>query len=218
MKFITVLTIASLCLFISSCEEGPSGPHPSIELVTIYDLPPVTGIKFEVSGRAIVKGPLTNVTSIPMQHDTVSGTDIQLGTSPVSFGGTPTIRITFKKLPTAPGTFEFTAATVQVGVTGLLPKSDQGAFLNFGGNFYAPVSGTITITEVNKDANSIYGYSGYVNGQLKAMYPLGFNATASQPFPPGFNPASPTLVGETITLHSVVFKTRSRSQVSISGQ
>ena len=218
MKFITAITVAILCLFISSCEEGPSGPHPSIELITIFDAPPVTGIKFEVSGRAIVKGPLTNVTSIPFAHDTVAGTDIQLSTSPVSGGGTPTLRLIFKKLPTAPGTFAFTTATVQVGTVGLVAKSDQGAFVSIGGNFYAPISGTITITEVNKDANFIYGYSGYVNGQLKAMYPLGFSATASQPFPPGFNPASPTLVGETLTLHSAVFKTRSASQVQISGQ
>ncbi|MCX6140537.1 MAG: hypothetical protein NTX15_06895 [Candidatus Kapabacteria bacterium] len=217
MKLISILSIAVLAFMLVACEDGPSGPQPSQELSTLYDLPPLTGIKVEVSARMIVQGPLVIMTSIPMLNDGVSGTDIYLSTSPVNPNSTPTLRLHFAKLPTAPGTYAFSSSTVVLGTLGYAPQSDQGAFASVQGNLYAPISGSITITEVRKDASFIYGYSGYANGQLQAMWPRDFKPTTSQPLPPGFNAASPTLVGETLTLHSAPFKTRNNFAIPIGG-
>jgi hypothetical protein len=213
MKMMTILSMCVLALFVASCEDGPSGPHPTQELKIIYDAPPVTGIQVEVSGRMITSGQVVAMTSTAMPHDSIFASEVQLGTSPVSLGSTPALRLVFKTLPTGPGTFAFTSATVVVGTLGFVPQSEQGAFVSVGGNLYAPISGSITITDVRKDGDVITGYSGYVNGQLQAMWPRGFTPTPSQPFPPGFSMSSPTLVGETLTLHSAVFRTRSFSRV-----
>ncbi len=210
-SFALVLSVFS----ITGCSDGPSGPHPTQELKVIYDRPPLTGVQIEVSARMISGGDSVFMSSLAMPHDGVFGTSIYLSASPVTSSGVPTLQLNFPKLPTAPGTYEFTAAEVKQGLLGLEPKSNQGAFVSIGGNLYAPVSGTITITEVRKDASFIYGYSGYVNGQLQAMWPKGFRPTASQPFPPGFSITAPTLIGEKLTLHSASFKTRATIAIPI---
>ncbi len=209
----TILSMCVFALFVTSCEEGPSGPHPSLELKTIYDEPPRTGIQVEVSGRMIVHGPVVTMTSTALPKDSIFSSEIHLSTSSININSTPTLRLVFKTLPTAPGSFAFTAATAVVGNGNYVPSSDQGAFVSTAGNLYGPVSGTITITEVRKDGEDIIGYSGYVNGTLKAVFPRGFTTSTAQPYPPGFSVANPTLVGETLTLHSAVFTTRSPSRV-----
>lgn len=209
----TILSMCVLALFVTSCEDGPTGPHPSLELSLIYDAPPVTGILVEVSGKMIVQGPVVTMTSTALPKDSIFSNEIHLSTANININSTPTLRLVFKTLPTGPGSFAFTAATIVPGAGTFVPTSDQGAFVSISGNLYAPVSGTITITEVRKNGEDIIGYSGYVNGKLKAMFPRGFTPSIAQPFPPGFNIASPTLVGETLTLHSAVFKTRSPSRV-----
>jgi len=208
MKTFIIIGLAAAALVLTSCEDGPSGPQPTQELYTLYDAPPVTGIKVELSGRMIIHGPIITMTSVPMLHDTAFGNEIHISTTPV--GGTPTVRIKFKTIPTAPGTFAFTAATISNAAGTFAPMSDQGAFVSYAGNLYAPLSGSITITNVEKDDSFIYGYSGYVNGRLQAMWPRDFKPTASQPFPPGFTLANLVLVGEILTLQSAVFKTRAK--------
>lgn len=217
MKLLSILSVVALAFLLVSCEDGPSGPQPSQELSTLYDLPPLTGIKVEVSARMIVHGPVVLMSSVSMANDGVSGADIYLSTSPINFNTTPTLRLHFTKLPTAPGTYAFSASTVVIGTQGPIAQSDQGAFASVQGNLYAPISGSITITEVRKDANFIYGYSGYANGQLQAMWPRDFRQTPSQPYPPGFDIANPTLVGEVLTLHSAAFNTRSTIAIPING-
>lgn len=219
MKSFIILGLAVLTLVLTSCEDGPSGPHPSQELVTIYDNPPIKGIKKEFSGRMVVNGQVVTMTSVPMEHDTAFPNEIHLSAWRLAGGNTPTLRLKFKTLPLSPGTFAFTASTVVPGTSSYyVPTSDQGAFVLIGGNYYAPISGTITITKVHKDDTFIYSYSGYVSGRLQAMWPRGFQSTPSQPFPPGFTSASPVLVGETLTLQSAVFKTRSRIAIPLNGQ
>lgn len=219
MKLLTRVAFAVLAIFMVSCMEGPSGPHPGMELSTLYDLPPLTGITVRTSARMLyrVQGDTIGMSSLMMNNDTVLAGQISFSTSRVSPGSTPDLDVKFSSTPSAVGTFSFVAAKVTRDVRNeFVPTSAQGVFVNINGNLYAPVSGTVTITKVSKDANVIFGYSGYITGKLRSLLPRKFVKTNAQPFPPGFDPLNPTLVGDELTLHSVRFETRSNSAVAIS--
>jgi hypothetical protein len=83
--------------------------------------------------------------------------------------------------------------------------SDQGVFVLNDNNYYGPVSGSITITKVIKEGLVITGYEGHVNGTVRSVLPKNWSWMGGA-IPPGFNISSPTMVGETLTLHGASFR------------
>jgi hypothetical protein len=203
MKSLAILALAVATLSFTGCEDGPNGPHPANEL-DIYLVAGSVKDTFAVSARMTLSGASTPMTTVTMPFDDQIGSSLYFHTSnPVP--SNPALKIVFKTLPTAPGTFSFTPSTVQGSGFQFVPVSDQGAFIVNEGNYYGPVSGTITITSVTKIGPVITGYEGYVNGTVQSVFPKGWQWTGGQ-LPPGFNPSSPTLVGEKLSLHSATFR------------
>ncbi len=204
MKTLTSLICSAVALVAIGCEDGPSGPHPANEL-DVYFVDGSFKDTLELDARMVLSGSATSMTTVSMPYSNQSGNALYFHTSsPVP--SDPALKIQFKTMPTATGTFAFTPATVQTGGALIFrPVSDQGVFILNDNTYYGPVSGSITITNVIKDGLVITGYEGYVNGTVRSVLPKNWSWMGGA-IPPGFNPSSPTMVGETLTLHSASFR------------
>ncbi|MBI2794924.1 MAG: hypothetical protein HYX66_09795 [Ignavibacteria bacterium] len=208
----TILTHFTICtvslFFLSSCDKGPSGPNPGQELVIYYDSGILKGLVYTKSADLQMFGELVIPTFYPMTRDTIIPGRAQFG------GGsgvvwTPVVDLYFEKnLPTSPGSYSWKETVVSPSYSRTV---EAGPVIYYDTRFYYPVSGTTVITEVFRDGSgNVTHLAGYFNGQLRAQWPGG-GSTPPNPLPPGFDSANPKLVGETLTVSSCVFYTRSRS-------
>lgn len=210
----TILIHFTICtaslLFVSSCDEGPSGPNPGQELVIYYNAGILKGLVYTKSADLQMYGELVIPTFYPMTRDT-------LVTGRAQFGGgsgvvwNPVVDLYFEDFPTSPGTYNWKETIVRQSLSRTV---SAGPVISYDTRFYYPVSGTTVITEVSRDGNgNVTHLAGYFNGRLRAQWPGG-GYTPPNPLPPGFDSANPKLVGETLTVSSCVFYTRSRSAVN----
>ncbi|MDZ4745841.1 MAG: hypothetical protein SGJ05_07540 [bacterium] len=214
MKTIPLVAAALIVLaFVPSCKEGPTGAHPGHELVVKYNdgiLKDLTTIK---SAEVMVSGDSIVMQTLPLRSDTIVQGKMLFEVLESGVGiSSAELIVNFATMPSTPGSYAFTAAkaTAQGSAT-----VATGVILNIeNGTFYA-TEGTIVITEARVENGLVKGYSGYINGKLKSVWPKGFNPGIGGLVPPGFDISNPSLIGEELTLHSCPFKTRSNSSVPV---
>lgn len=225
----TGLTLAAVCMLalgIAGCEDGPTGPHPDLELSTRVprSTSDTTMVEWMLSAKAIMSGDSVVMVGREFVNDTVTDGGIRLFGQYTGTENGASISIAFHTLPTEPGEYPWKTAQVAMGdFGGFSATVTDGAVVNVtapssgptkGGAFYA-VSGKTVITKVRRDANgAITGYEGYFNGKLRGVWPDNFVPTQGQFLPPGFDVNNPTLVGRSLTVHSARFITRSASVVT----
>lgn len=225
----TGLTLAAVCMLalgMAGCEDGPTGPHPDLELMTYAPRTSTdtTNVFWKLSAKAIMSGDSVAMVGREFVNDTITQEGISLFGQ--FSGGTmngSVIDIAFSTLPTEPGEYSWKAATVKPGdFGGFSATVTDGPTINIssspgptkGGTFYA-VSGKTVITKVYRSGTgAITGYEGYFNGTLRGVWPDNFVPTLGQMFPPGFDFNKPTLVGRNLTVHSARFATQSASSVT----
>lgn len=224
---LTLATVCMLALGMAGCEDGPTGPHPDLELTTRAPKTSTdtTNVFWTLSAKAIMSGDSVVMTGYECRKDTVTQDGIYLyrGGNDNSENGA-TIDLVFSTLPTEPGEYPWKTATVAPGdFGGYNATVTDGPTVSVSapttgptkrGTFYA-VSGKTVITKVYRGGNgTITGYEGYFNGKLREVWPDNFVPTPGQIFPPGFDFNNPTLVGRNLTVHSARFATQSASSVT----
>ncbi|RPI68402.1 MAG: hypothetical protein EHM43_05010 [Ignavibacteriae bacterium] len=210
--------IAIAAMLLVSCEEGPTSADPGQEMDILYDSGILEGLKFTKSADLIYSGDGLRITAIPCLSDTLTSSGSHFyAQQKASFNQEPVFTIKFKGgVPTATGSYTWDEADVSLGGFAFTATFTSGVEVNNPDNgvTYYPVSGTTVITRLDKDGNgNITGIGGYFNGKLRSIWPANFTPSGSQPFPPGFDPQSPSLAGDNLTAQSGVFYSRSPSNV-----
>jgi hypothetical protein len=153
--------------------------------------------------------------------DTLKGAEAQFDAVTISAFSDPDIVIRFKGgVPSAPGEFTWEPTKFNNNVPPTNADINTGVIIRMQGDpsGYFPVEGKTVVTEVRKNGDgTIAGLAGYFNGKLRRVWPIGFKPSSGQMYPPGYDPANPSLVGEHMTVHSCVFRNRSNSAARPSG-
>lgn len=205
---------------IASCHTGPSGPDPGQEIVVNYttgslEIPDA----LEKSCDMILSGDSVRMTFVYYLHDTLKGSEAQFNDVTVTTFSTPKVVVRFRgALPTSPGTFPWEPTKFNNNPPPTNPDITTGVVIRYDGITYYPVEGTTVVTNVRKHPNgNLAGIDGYFNGKLRAVWPSKFIPSVSNPLPPGYDDANPSLVGEHLTVQSCVFSNRSNSDVPVTG-
>lgn len=212
--FIGMLTV----VILSACQTGPAGPDPGLELKVSYPSGslnlPTTLLK---SSDMVISGDSVRMTFKYYMYDTLKGAEAQFNDVRISPFDTPDIVVRFRAgIPSSPGTFDWEATTFNNNAAPANADIKQGVVVRYEGRTYFPTEGKTVVTEVFKHPNgNIAGIAGYFNGRLQAVWPSGFIPSPSKLVPDGYNVASPSLVGEKLTVHSCAFSNRSISNVSV---
>lgn len=214
VKSLLLSSVLLTCVLLTSCTEGPSGVNPGHELEVTYDNGILKGIKLTKRAEVMVSGDSVVMQTLPMLSDTVISGAILFDVPASGVGvNSADMAIKFPVLPLSPGTLVWTAATASASGGATV---SNGFILTIEGITFYGISGSTVITEVRKDGNGrISGYSGYMNGTMKSVWPKGFVRPQGGGVPPGFDITNPSFIGEELTLHSCPFNTRSNSSVAV---
>lgn len=216
--FNTLVATLLIMIVVSACQTGPAGPDPGLELRIQYPAGPLdiptTLLK---SSDMVISGDSVRMTFRYYQHDTLKGAEAQFNDVAISPFDTPDIVVRFRgSIPTSPGTYEWEQTTFSNSAPPNNADIKQGVIIRYEGRTYFPVEGKTVLTAVLKHPNgNISGLQGYFNGRLQAVWPSSFTPSAAKPFPDGYNAASPSLVGEKLTVHSCAFANRSISNIGV---
>lgn len=225
LEFVGIVLAISFVL--TSCEDGPSGVHPTTELTTVArrGAPFNDTLIFTYTAHGIMSG--DSIPMRPFQFDQSTLNGISL--SRMEGSATETVpdeerqedadylMFELPSIATGPTTFsEWEVGTIRIGGNGPSASMTSGPMIRINMVEYFGVSGSIVITNVLKDTSRVYAIEGYLSGTFKTIWPINFVSVGGS-LPPGFDVANPTLVGNELTIHSVRFRMTSQSGVVYSG-
>lgn len=225
LAFVGILP--AILLVLTSCEDGPSGVHPTTELTTIAQrgAPFNDTVIVSYTAHGIMSGDSIPMRSFQFSTSTLSG----IGLSRMEAQATAHVpegerrefadymSLTLPSIVTGAATFSnWEVGTIRVGGSGPSTSMVSGPMIRINMVEYFGVSGSIVITNVMKDNSRVYAIEGYLNGTFKTIWPINFVSIGGS-LPPGFDAANPTLVGNDLMIHSVRFRMTSQSGVIYSG-
>lgn len=214
-------------IVLTSCEDGPSGVHPTTELTTVArrGAPDNDTLVRTYTAHGIMSGDSIPMRSFQFDQSTLNGT----GLSRMTGSATETlpdereqrtadyIMFELPSIATGPTTFStWEVGTIRIGGTGPTASMTSGPMIRINMVEYFGVSGSIVITNVLKDDSRVYAIEGYLSGTFKTIWPINFVSIGGS-LPPGFDVANPTLVGNDLTVHSVRFRMTSQAGVVYAG-
>ncbi len=213
-RFVSIIIITATALVgISSCTKGPSGPDPGSELVIRYTVGNLNiPVALTKSAEMIFAGDSIRMTNVHMMADSIINAEARFDVTMISPFADPDLIVRFANgIPTTPGTYSFEPTKINWS-SGPNVIVTQGVIIRQNGIVYYPVEGSIVLTEVRRNSNgTIAGIKGYCTGKVRAHWPAGFSSSPSNPTPPGYDMANPSLVGEHLTIHSCIFNNQTIS-------
>jgi len=210
-------SVVAMFIVLTSCEQGPSGVHPSVELQTEARRgePYNDTIFVNYTAFGITSGDSLPMRSFLFERSTLDGV-AQTRMEGSVYDLVPDnedpidadyVLVSFPYVVSEPTTISnWQVGTITIRNDRPAAAMTVGPRIRLNMIEYFGVSGSIVITDVEKSGSRVKSIEGYINGKFRTIWPIGFRQSNNGELPAGFDATNPSLIGNELTLHSVRFR------------